>query len=291
MAFDRAISLLHFALCRLKQATAYSLVLVTIIHTFQPVRKILQIGMHRTIIPFSFLLFFTPSKTPSLAHQARNNLFVERITTMQCEESIGSRVSQRKRGFGSFLNHEQRQEQDTSSSSPPPSARPKSRRRLEVPQEYTSDDVFVIKETFGHYQHHGTGNPLAKRAPSSPPDFAVTNLAAIIQHGQVGKELSTRSTDSTTPQLTTERGKSNDGAFWMNRLRLAGSYGWTGLVLESDASSSNPLPIAEIKWFLVESEEERTLLQEKLTQEKWNQVQERVVTVSRLAEIARKGGD
>lgn len=191
---------------------------------------------------------------------------------MQRESSIGSRVSQRKRGFL----------QAHGSSPPAPTARPTSRRKLTT-TEYTQDDIAVIKEKFGHYQHHGTGNPLNQRAPSAPRDMAVTNLANIILNGMVGSV----SSDS-TPKLKTERG--SKGSFWTCRLRLAGSYGWTGLVLPSDAKSDNPFPVQNVKYFLVEGPEEVKKLEEKVCDsEKWHEVQGRVITVSQLAELARAG--
>lgn len=191
---------------------------------------------------------------------------------MKRESSIGSRVAQRKRGFG--IREEA-----------PSPKRSKSRKTLI--QNYTEEDITLIKSKFGHYQHHGTGNPLAKRAPSTPPRFAITNLAAIIANGLVGQV----SSDS-TPKLKTERGK--DGSFWTCRLRIAGSYGWTGLVLPSDTKTDNPLPINKVVWFLVESPQEKELL-EKIVCEtdtiKWVEVKERVITVSQLAELARRDGD
>ena len=192
---------------------------------------------------------------------------------MRRQDSIGLRVSKRKRGFFAATS---KQGNDGSSLS-------KSRRKLiTVTEHYTDNDIEIIKQVYGHYQHHGTGNPLALRAPSSPKGFAVSNLANIIQDGHVGRLPSSDS----TPKLKTERGASGS-SFWTSRLRLAGSYGWTGLVLEENAKSNQPLPIQEVKYFLVESEEEINALQESLEQTHWSQVKERVITVSQLAEQAR----
>ena len=160
----------------------------------------------------------------------------------------------------------------------------KSSRNLNtVTEHYTDDDIEIIKQVYGHYQHHGTGNPITSRAPSSPKGFAISNLVNIIQDGNVGNLYSTDS----TPKLKTERGTSGS-SFWTCRLRLAGKYGWTGLVLEENAQSDQPLPIQDIKYFLVESEEEINALKKSLEQTQWDQVKERVITVSQLAEQARR---
>jgi hypothetical protein len=203
---------------------------------------------------------------------------------MERESSIGARVSSRKRGL-LFLGGGSDDKESATDSSPP---RPRSRRKLLQEQHYTDDDIQVIKKKFGHYQHHGTGNPLAKRAPSTPIEYAATNLANIIQAGHVGKALSER---SSTPQLKTERGNASDGSFWACRLRLAGSYGWTGLVIKENAKTDNPLPIEEVQYFLVESNDEMNVLKSKLSEQKWKQVQERVITVKQLADLARATGD
>jgi hypothetical protein len=217
--------------------------------------------MHALITVLSFLILTTNSPN-----------------TMERESSIGARVSSRKRGLfvlgGSDGNDDNNER---------PS--PRSRRKL-LQENYTQDDVQVIKETFGHYQHHGTGNPLAKRAPSTPQDHAVTNLANIIQAGHVGKLAESNS----IPQLKTERGNASDGSFWACRLRLAGSYGWTGLVLQENAKTSNPLPIEDVQYFLVESNDEMNVLRSKLSKAQWKQVQERVITVKQLADLARASG-
>lgn len=203
------------------------------------------------------LLIVAPTMDFSFPSKPTNN-------GMKREDSIGARVAQRKRGWNFFA--------DT----------PRSRRKLNIQQEqYTDDDISVIKQVFGDYQHHGTGNPLNMRAPSTPSNQDVKTLAAIIQNGLVGQVSS-----NSTPKLKTERGKS--GSFWVNRLRLAGSYGWTGLVLPKDCKTDNPLPIAKVKWFLVESLEEMELLKKILIEsDKWEEVRERVITVAQLAELAR----
>jgi hypothetical protein len=188
---------------------------------------------------------------------------------MYRENSIGSRVSQRKRGF---LSH-------PPSVEAPPSP-PKSRRKLNT-KEYTDNDVSIIKETYGDYQHHGTGNPLNQRAPSAPREMALTNLAAIIQNGSVGQESS-----NSTPQLKTERG--NKGSFWTCRLRHAGQYGWTGLVLPQNAKSDQPFPIEHVSYFLLESASQVAKLKSQVSDLKWNEVKERVITVSQLAELAKR---
>lgn len=193
---------------------------------------------------------------------------------MKRQESIGARVSQRKRSLRPSL-------------APFREARPnKSRRRLVQENEYTNDDIEAIKKQFGHLQHHGTGNPLNQRAPSAVADLAISNLAAIISTGRLGQVPSERSNDS-LPQLATERGNSNEGSFWACRLRLAGSYGWTGLLLDENASTREPLPISEVKWFLVERDSDLTLLESKLDDSHWQQVKERVITVRQLAQLAR----
>jgi len=202
-------------------------------------------------------------------------------TLMKRESSIGSRVAQRKRGLFATSQQENNDSTAAATASPPPS---RSRRRLNIQkEEYTDDDIAIIKQTLGHHQHHGTGNPLAMRAPSSPGGFAVANLAAIIQHGQVGQV----SSDS-TPKLKTERGTSG-ASFWTCRLRLAGSYGWTGLVLPEHAKTDNPLSIQDVTYFLVESLNDVNTVQQNLSMKKWNDVKERVVTVAQLAELARSG--
>ena len=198
---------------------------------------------------------------------------------MDRNKSITSRVSQRKR---------------ESDFSPCNVERPSSRQRLKVstssaeapqesPQKVDSADIDIIKAKFGDYKHHGTGNPLALRAPSTPKDHAVTKLADIIKNGVVGQA----SSDS-TPKLKTERGQ--DGSFWTCRLKLAGSYGWTGLILPKDCKTDNPLPIESVKWFLVEKPADAELLEKTLCESdraKWDGVRERVITVGRLADLAR----
>ena len=115
--------------------------------------------------------------------------------------------------------------------------------------------INTIKSKLGRYQHHGTGNPLAMRSPSTPKTLAVDNLAAIIQSGHLGADR--RDLSGSIPQLRTERGQVKSGAFWVNRVELAGHYGWTGLILQSNVDTSTSLPISKCIWFLVEDEEQR----------------------------------
>lgn len=204
---------------------------------------------------------------------------------MESDSSIASGVSQRKRG--AFPS------QDVT--------RPSNRRRLQgstvpstapqtsPPRQNTSEDIEIIKSKYGGYQHHGTGNPLARRAPSSRTHLAVRNLAQIIQDGVLGQVHSSNS----IPSLKTERGSSN-GSFWTCRLELAGSYGWTGLVLPQDCKTNTPLPMEQVTWFLVDTSQEMELLKTTVCEsdkQKWEQVQERVITVSQLAKLARGDND
>lgn len=207
---------------------------------------------------------------------------------MERESNIDARVASRKRGLfslGGGSDDERNDNESNSTASPPPS-QPRSRRKL-LQENYSQDDVEIIKEKFGNYQHHGTGNPIAKRAPSTPQEYAATNLANIIQAGHVGK----LSESNSIPQLKTERGNASDGSFWACQLRLAGSYGWTGLVLKEYAKTTNPLPIEDVQYFLVESNDEMNILKSKLSGTKWKEVQERVITVKQLADLARASGD
>lgn len=165
-------------------------------------------------------------------------------------------------------------------------------------QKLLAEPVEIIKEKIGDYHHHGTGNPLVVRSPDTPPDTAIRNLAKIIRNGQLGATSSVPSagdasvdgsTNSivTVSQFKTERG--NIGSFWTNKVRLAGSYGWTGLILQPNVDTSMPLSVVEQAiWFLVENDDElsklRALLLESNLLERWNAVKDRVVTVAQLAE-------
>lgn len=149
-------------------------------------------------------------------------------------------------------------------------------------------DIDTIKSKLGRYQHHGTGNPLAMRSPSTPKTLAADNLAAIIKSGHLGADR--RDLSGSIPQLRTERGQVKSGAFWVNRVELAGHYGWTGLILQPDVDTSTSLPISRCIWFLVEDEAERTYLETLVTGEqndagtsRWNEVRDRVVTIEQLA--------
>ena len=146
--------------------------------------------------------------------------------------------------------------------------------------------IDTIKSKLGRYQHHGTGNPLAMRSPSTPKTLAVDNLAAIIQSGHLGADR--RDLSGSIPQLRTERGQVKSGAFWVNRVELAGHYGWTGLILQPNVDTSTSLPISKCIWFLVEDEKERKYLETLVTGEqndagRWNEVRDRVVTIEQLA--------
>jgi hypothetical protein len=168
-------------------------------------------------------------------------------------------------------------------------------------QAKRDEDILMIQGKLGDYQHHGTGNPLAVRSPNTPKDYAVQNLAQIILSGVLGQSSSssgatTTNHTSSTPRLLTERGSS--GSFWTIRLSLAGQYGWTGLILAKDADSSKPLSVDDnILWFVVTNEEERKQLDQivnkssssdaQSSNDRWEAVKSRVVTISQLADHAR----
>lgn len=167
-----------------------------------------------------------------------------------------------------------------------PSARPSASSRRSPKQQ---QDIATIQTKLGKHKHHGTGNPLAIRSPTTPKTMAVDNLAAIIQSGHLGQDRSDVS--GSIPQLRTERGRASMGSFWVSSVELAGHYGWTGLILRPDVDSSGALPISEVLWFVLETDEERQRLQEMLlgeqgaeTPNKWEEVRDRVVTLSQLAE-------
>ena len=140
--------------------------------------------------------------------------------------------------------------------------------------------IAIIKEKLGDCQHHGTGNPLIVRSPDTPKDYAVQTLANILLEGVLGQPPQ----QSSVKLLRTERGKL--GSFWTSRLRLAGSYGWTGIVLPKDADSSKPFPVLEDDlWFLVETKHEKETLESLLlasSNDCWNIVKDRVVTIEEL---------
>eukprot|EP00977_Amphora_coffeiformis_P015050 scaffold4341_cov161-Amphora_coffeaeformis.AAC.4 len=213
--------------------------------------------------------------------------------------SVATRVKHNKRRWSlmGVRCHNKSEHSDDDAESTIPAAtttegRPASR------QKFLTDPVEIIKEKIGSHQHHGTGNPLAVRSPETPPDLAIQNLAEIIRNGTLGKatvsassaeaaaEASTNSL-STMAAFKTERG--NTGSFWTNKVRLAGGYGWTGLILQPNVDTSYPLPVVEnAVWFVVEHEDEltklRTLVIEGNHLERWNAVKDRVVTLVQLAE-------
>ena len=157
----------------------------------------------------------------------------------------------------------------------------------------SANEIDVIRQYLGDCQHHGTGNPLAARSPTMPDNYAVIKLAEIIESGYVGQPFpsrgeysmsvsSTASSDSLKAvKLKTERGKL--GSFWTSRLRLAGAYGFTGLILPPDTNSSKPFPIDQVLWFLLQTEEERQVLKSLVSKEMWEKVEKRVVTTAQLA--------
>jgi hypothetical protein len=75
-------------------------------------------------------------------------------------------------------------------------------------------------------------------------------------------------------------------------VRLAGRYGWTGIILPSDADCSKPFPVTEkASWFLVTDQNELVQLESLLKgdAEQWKSVRDRLVTISQLAERSRHG--
>ena len=77
-----------------------------------------------------------------------------------------------------------------SASSPPrarPALTPRTPPRIDPKRQRQID---TIKSGLGRYKHHGTGNPLAIRSPSTPRTLAVDNLAAIIRSGHLGVDRS-----------------------------------------------------------------------------------------------------
>lgn len=120
-----------------------------------------------------------------------------------------------------------------------------------------------------------------------PEHYAIRKLADVISDGHLGQtreslHSSTGSNLSDVPTLRTQRGQST-GSFWASRLRLAGAYGWTGIILPHDTDTSQPFPITDALWFLVETEEERQVLESLINSERWQEVKDRVVTIRQLA--------
>mmetsp|Transcript_40799 Transcript_40799/g.75507 ORF Transcript_40799/g.75507 Transcript_40799/m.75507 type:complete len:287 (-) Transcript_40799:238-1098(-) len=164
--------------------------------------------------------------------------------------------------------------------------------------------IAIIKSKLGQHKHHGTGNPLALRSPTTPKTMAVDNLAAIICSGHLGQDSSNLS--GSIAQLKTERGTASEGSFWATAIELAGRYGWTGLILPPNTDTSEKLPISKVEWFLLETGEERErlekLLRDPAEQEhteggndserrhtnalgcKWDEVKDRVVVLKQLAD-------
>uniref|UniRef100_A0A7S4MTW0 Uncharacterized protein n=1 Tax=Odontella aurita TaxID=265563 RepID=A0A7S4MTW0_9STRA len=157
-----------------------------------------------------------------------------------------------------------------------------SRRHLQANTDsrVSPSDIAIIKEKLGNYRHHGTGNLLARRAPGMPEGVAVRKLAAIIRTGALGESAS-----DSTPKLKTEVGGA--GSFWTHRLRHAGGYGWTGLILSVDVDSSRPLPVEQVCWFLVEDDKELEMLRSILLMEAgvWESVRDRCIAVAQLAQF------
>jgi hypothetical protein len=227
------------------------------------------------------------------------------------EDSIGERVKQRKRRrwgmFGGWQHPQQenskwRERKDDGRPTLLEQERPRSRRRFEGPTEAIRNnnqsnlDVDIIRQKLGKHRHHGTGNPLALRSPRTPPDLAVRNLAAIIRNGSLGDLPKSDS----TPTLKTRMGNTNDHSFWTNPVNKAGSYGWTGLIIPENADTSQAYPVEKVEWFLVENVEEYNRLQSILQDEvvkdddrtnsnnTWETVKDRVVTIQQLAERLRQ---
>ena len=169
-----------------------------------------------------------------------------------------------------------------------PRARPSLSRSPRTPPRIDPErqrQIDTIKSHLGRYKHHGTGNPLAVRSPSTPRTLAVDNLAEIIRSRHLGVDRSDLS--GSIPKLRTERGNVNSGAFWVNSVALAGHYGWTGLILQPNVDTSTSLPTSKVYLFLVEDNEERmhleTLLKDEDGGSRWNDVRDRVVTIEQLA--------
>jgi hypothetical protein len=219
--------------------------------------------------------------------------------------SIAERLKQRKQTW--WKRHHRKPGISAAAAGAPAIERPRSRRRLlDTPRSEVNNyddgnrnitcvaaDVELIKEKLGVYKHHGTGNPLLVRSPTTPKDLAIRNLAGVIQTGVIGLP-----TSNSTPTLKTEVGK-NSESFWTNRVRLAGSYGWTGLILPEDADASKPFPVAQALWIVVQDDSEYDHLKALLLDAssgsngnaKWESTRRKVVTISQLADQLRKGRD
>lgn len=226
--------------------------------------------------------------------------------------SIAERLKQRKR---TWWKRQQDQKPCISAAaalvagaSPVIEQRPRSRRRLLVVDTISSrrntsnggsavtaaaNDVELIKERLGDCKHHATGNPLLVRSPTTPKDLAIRNLAGVIQSGAIGLR-----TSNSTPTLKTEVGR-NSESFWTHRVWLAGSYGWTGLILPEDADASKPFPVAQALWIVVQDDSEYNHLKELLLlgdassgsneNATWESIRGKVVTISQLADQLRNG--
>jgi hypothetical protein len=155
-----------------------------------------------------------------------------------------------------------------------------SKRQRRINPNDGAEDISIIKQRFGNLKFHGTGNPLALRSPNTPETLAVDNLAVIIQSGYLGQENS-----DSTPQLKTEQG-STGGSFWADRVALAGQYGWTGVVLPSDANTSESFPVSDAVWFLVTNQKEMNRLKSEVCSanlQLWSEIKDRTVTIAQLA--------
>eukprot|EP00980_Cylindrotheca_fusiformis_P021329 scaffold8212_cov93-Cylindrotheca_fusiformis.AAC.9 len=172
-------------------------------------------------------------------------------TTSGEDDSVESRGKEKKGGTRSTT---------TSSSS-------SKNKKIPAPDDDSSSDerIVAIQEAYGHLMFHGTGNPLNVRSPNTPETLAVDHLANIIQSGSLGQVHHQDSNTNTTPELETEQGNEGDGAFWADRLQLAGQYGWTGIVLAEDTDTSKPVQLSEMIYFLVSDQQEKDRLRSKLT--------------------------
>jgi len=197
------------------------------------------------------------------------------------DDSSHRRVDDGRRAGGGTRSRPRPTASSSSSSSPSQGPR----------QQY----IAIIQSKLAKHKHHGTGNPLAVRSPTTPKTLAIDNLAAIIQSGHLGQDRTDIS--GSIPQLRTERGRLNSGSFWVSSVDFAGHYGWTGLILPPDVDTSGALPISDVCWFVVETDEERGRLETLLLKgttgggesecadsTRWDEVKDRVVTLSQLAE-------
>jgi hypothetical protein len=222
------------------------------------------------------------------------------VATSEESTSIAERIKRRKRTWWQVRRRQTDEEGSTEGT--PTIEQPRPRRRLGINddwrpkdddsnlgpitciQKQRNNDIELIKEKLGSYKHHGTGNPLLVRSPTTPEDFAVRNLAGVIKDGVVGLP-----TTNSTPKLKTEVGQ-NGESFWTNRVSLAGSYGWTGLILPEDADSSKSFPLENSLWILVEDDGEYDNLKSLLLEsdgDKWESIARKVATISQLADQLR----